>query len=667
VAPVSTGLSENELEGRLAELRRAEAALRATEQRFTRFMQHLPGLAWIKDHEGRYVFVNDAAEKAFRLPRAELYGRTDAEIFPSATAAQFQEHDRRARAEGHIQVVETLEHEDGELHHSLVSKFSIPGAADEPALVGGIAIDITQRRKFEQALHDTEERLRLALDAGNIGVWDWDIVHDKVTWSERIYEFHGMKPGEFGGACADFVKLVHPADAERVGQAIQAALEDGRPYSIEMRIVRPSGEVRWIGTSGRVLKDDAGRAVRMLGATLDITDRWVAEAALHEASRRKDEFLAMLAHELRNPLAPIRNAVQVLAMIGPDEGTFTQARDLIARQVSHLARLVDDLLDVSRITQRKILLRKERLDLAPLVRAAVEDHRALIEGGGVRLSADLPREPVMVSGDPTRLSQIVGNLMHNASKFTDAGGSVAVHLTVAGADDGTVPGAVPGAADNFAHGMAVLSVRDTGIGMEKEILARLFEPFSQADRSLARSRGGLGLGLALVKGLVELHDGRVEAVSAGLGRGSELIVRLPLQRQAPANSCGPVLAPANGSARVLVIEDNRDAAESLRMLLSLAGHQVAVAHAGQLGLDLARQTPPDIVLCDIGLPGGMDGYDVARALRKDLQLAAVQLIALSGYGQEEDQRRARQAGFDRHLTKPVDPVALLALLASLRN
>jgi PAS domain S-box-containing protein len=653
---VSPGLSENELEGRLAELRRAEAALRATEQRFTRFMQHLPGLAWIKDHEGRYVFVNDAAEKVFRLPRAQLYGKTDAEVFPPETAAQFQEHDRRARAQGNIQVVETLEHEDGELHHSLVSKFSIPGPTDEPALVGGIAIDITEQRKFEQALRETDERLRLALDAGNIGVWDWDIVHDKVTWSERIYEFHGMKPGEFGGACDDFVKLVHPADAERVGQAIQAALADGRPYSIEMRIVRPSGEVRWIGTSGRVLKDDDGRPVRMLGATLDITERWAAEAALHEASRRKDEFLAMLAHELRNPLAPIRNAVQVLAMIGPDEATFTQARDLIARQVSHLARLVDDLLDVSRITQRKILLRKERLDLVPLVRAAVEDHRALIEGGGVRLSVELPRQPVMVSGDPTRLSQIVGNLMHNASKFTDAGGTVTVRLTT---EDES---------QSAADATAVVSVRDTGIGMDKEILARLFEPFSQADRSLARSRGGLGLGLALVKGLVELHDGRVEAVSAGLGRGSELIVRLPLERPVPAINSDPVLsAPANGSARVLVIEDNRDAAESLRMLLTLAGHQVSVAHSGQLGLNLARQTPPDIVLCDIGLPGGMDGYDVARALRKDIQLAAVQLIALSGYGQEEDQRRARQAGFDRHLTKPVDPVALLALLASLRN
>jgi len=646
---VSSGLSHSELEARLAELRRAAPTLQATEQRFTRFMQHLPGLAWIKDHEGRYVFVNDAAEKAFRLPRAELYGKTDAEIFPPATAAQFQEHDRRVRASGAgIEVIETLEHEDG-VHHSLVSKFPIPGP-EASVMVGGIAIDITERRQATDALRDSEERLSLALDAGSIGVWDWDIVHDKVTWSERIYEFHGLAPGQFGGTRADFEKLIHPADAERVGQAIRAALDDGRPYSIEMRIIRPSGEVRWIGTNGRVLKDDAGRPVRMLGATLDITDRWTAEAALHEASRRKDEFLAMLAHELRNPLAPIRNAVQVLAMIGPDEPNFVQARDLIGRQVSHLARLVDDLLDVSRITQHKILLRKERLDFVPLVRAAVEDHRTLLEGGRLRLSVELPQTPLIVSGDPTRLAQIVGNLLHNAAKFTDAGGSVAVRLAAAPAE-----------------GRAVLSVRDTGIGLDKDILARLFEPFSQADRTLARSRGGLGLGLALVKGLVELHEGRVDALSAGLGQGSEFVIRVPLERQALVTSAGPVLStPANRSARVLVIEDNHDAAESLRMLLTLAGHRVSVAHAGQVGLAMARETPPDVVLCDIGLPGGMDGYDVARALRKDLQLAAVQVIALSGYGQEDDQRRARQAGFDRHLTKPVDPVALLALLASLK-
>jgi CheY-like chemotaxis protein/two-component sensor histidine kinase len=357
----------------------------------------------------------------------------------------------------------------------------------------------------------------------------------------------------------------------------------------------------------------------------------------------------MLAHELRNPLAPIRNAVEVLKLIGPQDPTLAQARDMIDRQAAHMARLVDDLLDVSRITRGKALLRKEPLDLVPLVRVAAEDHRTLLEGTGLKLSVRLPDGPLWVEGDPTRLAQVVGNLLHNANKFTDAGGAVAVRLEA-----------------DAAGREAVLTVRDAGIGMGPEILARLFEPFSQADRSLDRSRGGLGLGLALVKGLAELHGGSVRAASAGYGHGSEFTVRLPLTA-APAGRAAS--APRGGGTRrplrVLVVEDNRDAAESLRMFLELVGHQVAAAHSGQAGVEAARAMCPDVVICDIGLPGGLDGYGVARALRADPEQCAAALIALSGYGQEEDQRNARQAGFDRHLTKPIEPAALAQLLEAL--
>jgi PAS domain S-box-containing protein len=371
-----------------------------------------------------------------------------------------------------------------------------------------------------------------------------------------------------------------------------------------------------------------------------------AEETLKEADRRKDEFLAMLAHELRNPLAPIRNAVQVIKILGPPEPALQRVREMIDRQVAHLARLVDDLLDVSRITRGKILLRKEKLNLVPLVCATVEDHRSMLESTGLKLHLMVPDVPLWMDGDPTRLAQVVGNLLHNANKFTDAGGAVHVRLTV-----------------ELEGSTAVLSVRDTGIGMEPDIVARLFEPFSQADRSLDRSRGGLGLGLALVKGLVALHGGSVQAFSPGAVQGSEFVIRLPLGQEA----AGPEKHPpgssyARRSVRVLIIEDNWDTADSLRMLLELSGHEVAVAHTGQAGLQSARSFGPDVVLCDIGLAGGMDGYAVARALRADPELFGVVLIALSGYGQEDDQRKARQAGFDRHFTKPVDPAVLGQLL-----
>jgi signal transduction histidine kinase len=369
---------------------------------------------------------------------------------------------------------------------------------------------------------------------------------------------------------------------------------------------------------------------------------------IQEGDRRKDEFLAMLAHELRNPLAPIRNAVQVLRLIGLKEPPVLQARDMIDRQVTHMARLIDDLLDMSRLSRGKILLRKERVDLVQLVRATAEDYRSLLEATGLELETHLAEGPLYTHGDPTRLAQIVGNVLHNANKFTDAGGRVTVRLTRA--PDGCE---------------AVITIRDTGIGMEPEVLARVFEAFSQADRSLDRSRGGLGLGLALVKGLVELHGGHVRVTSDGPGKGTELAIRLPLGAQ-PAPERPPA-RPARDvplSRRVLVIEDSPDAAESMRMLLALSGHQVEVAPTGVRGMERAREFRPEVVLCDLGLPGGMDGYAVARAMRQDPELSASLLIATTGYGQAEDQRRCREAGFDAHLTKPVDFSELQRLLAA---
>lgn len=370
--------------------------------------------------------------------------------------------------------------------------------------------------------------------------------------------------------------------------------------------------------------------------------------SIQEADRRKNEFLAMLAHELRTPLAPIRNAVQMMRKTGPQESQLNQARDMIDRQATHMARLIDDLLDMSRISQGKILLRKEPLDLTELVRATVEDYRASLEKAGLTLEGEMPAESFMLLGDRTRLWQVIGNVLHNAGKFTDPGGRVTVRLGREGENK-----------------TARLSVRDTGIGIEPEMLARVFETFSQADRSLDRSRGGLGLGLSLVKGLVEQHGGAVEAYSAGLGHGTEVIIRLPLDDSlARSKGAAPARAPQGSSYRVLVIEDHVDTAESMRVLLRLCGHQVELASTGAAGIETARSFRPHIVLCDIGIPGGMDGYGVARGFRQDATLAATYLIAVTGYGQEEDRRRSREAGFDVHLTKPVDFEDLQRLLAT---
>jgi signal transduction histidine kinase/DNA-binding response OmpR family regulator len=362
---------------------------------------------------------------------------------------------------------------------------------------------------------------------------------------------------------------------------------------------------------------------------------------IQQEDERKNQFLAMLAHELRNPLAPIRNAVHVLKLLGSPDAKVGQARDMIDRQISHMTRLVDDLLDMSRLARGKILLRKERLNLTKVVHDTLEDYRGFLVKTDLTLETSLPDAPVYVDGDATRLSQVLGNLLHNASKFTDPGGIVTVEL--AQSDDTDPPS-------------AFLIVRDTGIGMDRAMLERVFDTFSQADSSLDRSRGGLGLGLALVRGLVHLHTGDVHAASAGLGKGTEITIRVPLATQT-APLAAPTAPPPNGHTaikRVLVIEDNRDAAESMRLLFAMTGHEVQVAHAGPEGVQVAQAFQPQVVLCDIGLPGGMDGYAVARAIRHDPALATVRLIALSGYGQDEDRRRSREAGFDVHLIKPVD-------------
>jgi len=372
-----------------------------------------------------------------------------------------------------------------------------------------------------------------------------------------------------------------------------------------------------------------------------------SERHLREVDRSKNEFLAVLSHELRNPLAPIKNSLYVLGRSAPGSAQAMRALAVLDRQVSQLVRLVDDLLDVTRITRNKIQLKREWLELNELVRRTVEDQRSVFDGVGVHLEAELAPANVVVLADRERLSQVVANLLQNAAKFTTRGGSVRVTVTA-----------------DASAGRAILRVADTGVGMEPETLARLFQPFVQAEQTLDRSRGGLGLGLALVKGLVQLHGGEVSAQSEGLGKGAVFTVHLPLEETAAVETSIAPVSVGRCRRRVLVVEDNCDAAETLREVLELIGHEVAVAHSGPEALQKARVLEPEVVLCDIGLPG-MDGYEVARAFRADQMLNKASLVALSGYALPEDLQRSAAAGFSQHLAKPPSMEKLETLLDGL--
>jgi signal transduction histidine kinase len=365
---------------------------------------------------------------------------------------------------------------------------------------------------------------------------------------------------------------------------------------------------------------------------------------LAEANRHKDEFLAILAHELRNPLAPIRNAVQYLGMEGLTERDVKTGRDVISRQVTIMVRLIDDLLDVSRISRNKLDIRKQRVVLAAILESAVEGSRPLILEGGHELTIRMPQEPLELDADPVRLAQVFMNLLNNAAKYTKRSGHIWLAADREGSD-------------------AVVSVRDNGIGIPSDMRSRIFEMFTQVDRSRDRSQGGLGIGLTLVRRLVDLHDGTIEARSDGTDQGSEFVVRLPIIQpplESPPTSDGPRAAALSGS-RILVVDDNKDSADSLGMLLRLKGNEIRTAHDGLEAIQIAEMFHPELVLLDIGLPE-MNGYDVARRIRQQPWGRDMMLVALTGWGQDEDRRRSQEAGFNFHVVKPVELAVLEKLL-----
>jgi len=434
--------------------------------------------------------------------------------------------------------------------------------------------------------------------------------------------------------------------------------EEGADSELVLRTLETLGNVTLLERPVRVpaLVSAVRASLRARRRQYQIRD-YVSEsdriaAALREADRRKDEFLAILAHELRNPLAPLRNGLEALRLRPHDRESTAWARALMERQVAQMVRLIDDLLDLSRVSRGRIELKKERSEVASLVHGALEVCGTAVAAGGHRLTLDLPREPLYVSCDPTRMVQVICNLISNAAKYTPPGGSVTVaaRRRSSGAADGTVE----------------IAVRDTGIGIPRDMLGKVFDMFTQVAQSLDRSQGGLGIGLTLVKRLVELHGGTVEARSAGPGQGSEFIIRMPEHASAEAAPRIVVLAegPAPAKAqRVLVADDNRDAADSLAFMLRVAGHDVRIAYDGQQALDLAETFRPSLALVDIGMPR-LNGYETARRLREKPYGADLTLIALTGWGQPDDRNRSLAAGFDHHVVKPIDPPLLERLLAA---
>lgn len=805
---------------------RAEEALREQEATLRAFYEHSPVCMGVTepldDRDVLHVYDNPASCRFFGVgqgPTAEPRSQAGLGADP-AVVARWLEKYRESEASGQpVHFEYEFSAPEGTRWLSATVCPIGPGPSGRTRFCY-VAQDVTERRHQQEALRKSEERLRLALDASRMGVWDWDLRQNQVQWSDGVARIHGMAPGSFAGTQEAFLDLVVPDDREFVSESVSRALAGEASYDVEFRSARPEGGFHWVAAKARVVTED-GEPVRMIGVALDVTERKRAEQdarflvdasaelarlvdyastlqklarlavpgfadwcavdilddngilrrlavahvdptkvelahdlyhrfppdpeaptgvwgilrtgkpeivreisdellqasiadpellrimralglrsymgvpltvrgrvlgvltfiaaesgrrydvrdlrvaedlahraavaienaelyqALQEADRRKDEFLALLGHELRNPLAPIRSALYVLKLSEADAAIAQRARATMERQVEQLVRLVDDLLDVSRIMRGKLELRREPVEMAVVIARAVETSQPLISAEGHQLRSDIQSEPLQVDGDPVRLAQIVSNLLNNAAKYTDRGGQIRVVARREGAQ-------------------AVVRVQDTGIGIAHELLPRLFDMFFQAERRTRESHGGLGIGLSLVRGLAELHGGSIEAQSSGPGQGSEFILRLPLLGMAEPEADGALRLdeeePALASRKLLVVDDNIDAADTLATLLELKGQQVQVAYDGPSALSLAAADPPDIAFLDLGMPG-MDGYALAREFRAHPRLRCVRLVALTGWGQAEDRHKSKRAGFDDHVVKPADSAVLHHLLS----
>ena len=597
--------------------------------------------------DGHFLLLNDAACEITGYPREELLRRTFAEItHPEDLEADWVEA-RRLR-EGAItrsSREKRYVHKNGAPVWVLVTASLVRDAEGRPRHFISIIQDINDRKRIEAALRESEERFRRVAEAAPVKIWMSGPDMGCVWFNQRWLRFVGRSMAQEVGF--GWAENVHPDDLERTLATYRAAFTARQTFAMEYRLRRNDGVYRWMLDQGLPRHGPSGDFAGYIGSCTDIDDRRRYEETLKSADRRKDEFLATLAHELRTPLSPIRTGLHVLQRVPGDSPEAQRTRAMIDRQIDQLVHLVDDLLDVARVSQGKIALRLTRLLSRDLVSAAVEVCRPEIDRRRHTLTISISDEPLFIEGDQTRLTQVLVNLLTNAAKYTNPGGSIKVVLRRS--DD-----------------QALFEVSDSGVGIAPEVLPTIWDLFTQVRDTLEKAQGGLGIGLSLVRKLVELHGGTVAAHSPGVGQGATFCVHLPLVAAPEAIAAPATRTRASLTApgrRVLVVDDSRDAAETLALLVELSGHEARVAYDGPSALEIARGFQPQVVLLDIGLPG-MSGYDVARAVRADPRLRSALLVAVTGWGADEDRRRSREAGFDLHLTKPTDAAELAAAIDS---
>jgi PAS domain S-box-containing protein len=630
----------------------AQQAIAESDRRHESVLDSIADGFIVFDAQWRYTFFNSAAEKMTGFDRWNVLGKRIWDVFPELVGTEI-EHWMKKAATDRIKI-------ERESYYEPWDKWLLDRYY--PSSEGGLAVfitDITQRKRSDQAIVQLNEslaqkvmELQAIFDAAPVGI---SVARDpecKVITSNRVLaEMLGMPYGANVSKTSNEGAATYSVFREGKQIAAQALPmhRAARGQNIEhevLDVLRGDGSRIAVLMNAQPMRNGAGEIQGAVGVCVDITAMQKAEASLREANRRKDEFLAMLSHELRNPLASMSNAVQILQLCRPDDAEAAWSRDLIARQLAQLARLIDDLLDVSRLTRGKIELKKEPLDVSIILDRAVESVRGLMAERGHELSVSYAPGALFVVADPVRLEQIVVNLLNNAAKYTPPQGRIWLTATT----DGQI---------------VAISVMDNGIGIAPGDLPLMFELFVQGDRSLARSEGGLGIGLTLVKSLAEMHGGSVCATSEGPGKGSEFIVKLPAaQVRASAAAASTERRRAASRRRLLIVDDNNDATLGMAHLLELCGHETECAFSGPDAIVRSRTFRPDVVLLDIGLPG-MDGYEVAARIRAESGFREIPIIAISGYGACDDRERSRLAGINHHLVKPIDHQSLVSLLSTL--
>jgi PAS domain S-box-containing protein len=628
------------------------AALQESEQNFAHLVAGVKDYAiFLLSAEGVIKTWNEGAERIKGYTADEIVGQHFSKFYPEESIASgWPQHELAvAKKEGRFEDEGWRVRKDGSRFWTNVVITALYGS--DGALTGFIKItrDLSERRVAEETLRQSEERFRL-LVAGvkEYAIFMLDPDGNVMSWNEGAARIKGYAAHEIIGKHFSAFYTSEDLESGKPARELEVARRVGSVEDEGWR-VKKDRSLFWANVVITAIYDEDRRLVGYAKVTRDLTDKRKADA-LEAADRQKNEFLAMLAHELRNPLAPIRSGLHLLKLGDIDPSTMQQTTQMMERQVVHLVRLVDDLLDVSRVITGKLTFKRQAIELSDAVQRAVEESRSTIDAHGHELMLSLPARPIIVDGDAHRLAQVIANLLENAAKYTEKPGQIWLSVERQGDE-------------------AVIHVRDPGIGIAVEVLPHVFSLFVQADNSLARTRGGLGIGLNVVKRIVELHGGHVAVQSAGLGKGSEFTVRLPVSKSGAAvvepKSSRRDEPPKTPSRRILVVDDNVDAALTISALLKAWGHQVQSIYSGPAALDAVRNFRPEIILLDIGLPG-MSGYEVAKSLRAEPGAQGIIIAALTGYGQESDLQRSWDSGFDYHLTKPPDPEILESLLASPR-